>query len=127
MADHDLATAFYAELVAHASDVVALVDSHAIMMEQRNFLGDHAGAVRIALETVAKLGSPVDVDALVPEILELTARLADQFNDPRRDPTAPVSRVARHEPLQRVLPPTHPPAPNRTNANPESAPAAVGP
>jgi predicted ATPase/signal transduction histidine kinase/DNA-binding NarL/FixJ family response regulator len=74
VADHDLATAFYAELVAHASDVVALVDSHAIMMEQRNFLGDHKGAVRIALDALAALGSPVDVEALVPEILELTAR-----------------------------------------------------
>jgi predicted ATPase/signal transduction histidine kinase/DNA-binding response OmpR family regulator len=74
MADHDAAAAYYAELLDNEPDVLALVDSHAIMMEQRNFLGDHAGAVRIALETVAKLGSPVDLDALVPEILERTAR-----------------------------------------------------
>jgi predicted ATPase/signal transduction histidine kinase/CheY-like chemotaxis protein/HPt (histidine-containing phosphotransfer) domain-containing protein len=90
-ADHDAAVAYYAELVANEPDVLALVDSHAIMMEQRNFLGDHAGALRIALDALAALGAPVDLDAVIPEILALTER----FNAARAE--RPLAEMADRE------------------------------
>src|SRR5262245_18683383 len=56
-------------------------------------------------------------------ILELAACLADQLDDSRRDSPASAPRVSRHEALHRILPPAHPPAPNRPSAHAESAPS----
>jgi len=60
-------------------------------------------------------------------ILELAPRLLDQLNHARRDPTASPPRIPWHQALQSALPPAHPPAPNRSSGDAESAPRRIRP
>ncbi len=46
-------------------------------------------------------------------VREVAARLADELDDPGRDTPAAAPRIARHQPLQGILPSPHTPAPNR--------------